>query len=125
MKGKDKYNGNYIDKQGDTIWIQVILNQLGPFCTYCKSEEKLHLHHIIPLSRGGANRIENLEVVCHVCHRKLHKQIGTVLPLKKNKKTDFIIHKPCGQFGTKIRKTDNNTTEYFCNECNCIFYTFY
>lgn len=42
-------------------------------CSKCtKRNQQLHVHHIIPLSRGGSNRYDNLEVLCESCHSKEH-----------------------------------------------------
>jgi len=32
----------------------------------------LHAHHIVPLSQGGTNSIDNLITVCGACHRQIH-----------------------------------------------------
>lgn len=46
-------------------------------CSKCKqnfstSKHKLHSHHIIPLSRGGANSFSNLVSLCVDCHKEEH-----------------------------------------------------
>lgn len=33
---------------------------------------RLHAHHIIPLSRGGTNTLDNLTTLCSECHRRVH-----------------------------------------------------
>jgi len=38
-------------------------------CTDCGSQEKLEYDHIIPLSRGGANTVRNLQLLCERCNR--------------------------------------------------------
>lgn len=43
-------------------------------CVKCGNNYRLQIHHIIPLSKGGSNKIENLEFVCRNCHLKLHRQ---------------------------------------------------
>ena len=32
----------------------------------------LHIHHIIPLSKGGSNRLSNLISLCETCHEDQH-----------------------------------------------------
>lgn len=32
----------------------------------------LHVHHIVPLSRGGSNEMTNLETICVKCHAEAH-----------------------------------------------------
>lgn len=39
-----------------------------PFCEYCGSTEKLTLDHIIPVSRGGPNTLENVTIACKSCN---------------------------------------------------------
>lgn len=41
-------------------------------CEICKKEESYCKHHIIPLSKGGSNREENLIDVCRTCHNAIH-----------------------------------------------------
>ncbi len=43
-------------------------------CKGCKSRGvgPMHVHHKIPLSRGGSNRLENLVALCERCHTKAH-----------------------------------------------------
>ena len=35
---------------------------------------QLELHHKIPVSRAGPDSLENILVVCHSCHTKLHSE---------------------------------------------------
>ncbi|MHA1911411.1 MAG: RNA-guided endonuclease IscB, partial [Candidatus Kariarchaeaceae archaeon] len=40
-------------------------------CAYCeKTEIKLEIEHIIPKSRGGSNRVDNLTISCRKCNVK-------------------------------------------------------
>lgn len=39
-----------------------------------KNRNKLHVHHIIPLSKGGKNVLSNLITVCQDCHEKIHNK---------------------------------------------------
>lgn len=65
----------------------------APFITD-KKFPFLEVHHILPLSKGGTDDIENAAAVCPNCHRRLHysndrkiyreKLITSVLGLKKN-----------------------------------------
>lgn len=44
-------------------------------CAYCSEELEAgdtHVDHIVPLSRGGSSRPENLAVVCGPCNRSKH-----------------------------------------------------
>ncbi len=42
-------------------------------CRYCGSSDRiLHVHHIIPLSKGGSNSLSNLITLCEKCHSRKH-----------------------------------------------------
>jgi 5-methylcytosine-specific restriction endonuclease McrA len=37
-------------------------------CKYCGSKDDMHVDHIVPLSRGGEHRWENLQPLCRRCN---------------------------------------------------------
>lgn len=42
-------------------------------CSYCFEKGlTLHTHHMIPLSKGGSNELNNLVCICIKCHSVLH-----------------------------------------------------
>lgn len=44
-------------------------------CENCRrnsSQANLHVHHVVPVSRGGSHAEENLKVLCSQCHRAAH-----------------------------------------------------
>lgn len=45
-------------------------NQYGLLCAYCANPctECATIDHLIPLSRGGDNRLENLVMACRACN---------------------------------------------------------
>jgi hypothetical protein len=48
-----------------------LYNDLNKKCNLCKKELSLkafHIDHILPLSRGGNNENENLQILCKLCH---------------------------------------------------------
>ena len=49
-----------------------IFHRDGHRCAYCGKTraERYELDHIVPRSRGGANRVSNLVVSCHECNAK-------------------------------------------------------
>lgn len=50
------------------------LVKLGKWFCKCGKVDCLEMHHKVPLVMNGVNRIENIEVVCHECHTKIHKE---------------------------------------------------
>lgn len=44
-------------------------------CSYCKSNINLEFDHIIPISKGGSNTIQNLQLLCRVCNRRKSNKI--------------------------------------------------
>lgn len=69
-----------------------ILRVLGAVCENCgfKSKQTYHhdvvLHHRFPLSRGGYDNINNLQVLCYSCHLKGHPRNRENCFIKKSDK---------------------------------------
>ena len=43
-------------------------------CCYCGSVQNLEIDHIHPLSHGGSNKVENLQLLCGTCNRQKSDQ---------------------------------------------------
>lgn len=41
----------------------------GGRCRQCGSTHQLHFDHVIPVSRGGANTVANIQLLCGSCNR--------------------------------------------------------
>ncbi len=42
-------------------------------CEDCgKTRIRLYAHHIVPISKGGRNTLDNLKAICYTCHLKYH-----------------------------------------------------
>ena len=48
-------------------WNEQLKKQDG-HCLLCESTEKLGVDHIIPISKGGSDDTENLQILCHKCN---------------------------------------------------------
>jgi hypothetical protein len=44
-------------------------------CQDCGSLDKLEIHHIVPVSQGGKNTLDNMKTVCHDCHVTNYKDV--------------------------------------------------
>ena len=100
-----KHNNSFI------AIIEAVKEYLGNRCYYCNSTKNLHIHHIIPLSKGGKNSLGNFEIVCRKCHKKIHYQIEKVLP-KKYIPVEIYCEKCGKRFYKKI-----NWGKAVCPEC--------
>ena len=47
---------------------QVVWRRDGGRCVQCGAEVNLHFDHIIPVAKGGATTIENLQILCAPCN---------------------------------------------------------
>lgn len=54
---------------------------MHPYCELCFQQGKMtqveHVHHKIPLSKGGTHDDHNLMSLCHSCHARLHAKDGS------------------------------------------------
>lgn len=46
------------------------LEKCGGLCQICKTDKDITIDHIIPLSKGGKNDINNLQPLCRSCNSK-------------------------------------------------------
>ena len=44
----------------------------GYRCVKCGSQKSLHVHHKIPLNKGGTNSLDNILTLCERCHNLEH-----------------------------------------------------
>lgn len=45
-----------------------VLAAKGCVCTYCGSDSSITVDHVVPLSKGGTNEIDNLTPACKPCN---------------------------------------------------------
>ena len=51
-------------------------------CAYCGISGKLEKDHIVPISRGGEDKIDNIVPACPSCNRKKYNKLLTVTELQ-------------------------------------------
>lgn len=65
-----EYSKKYKLDNHDSIIIELYSQQNG-LCYYCREElyGQYDVDHVIPLSRGGSNGVDNLVIACAFCNR--------------------------------------------------------
>lgn len=63
-RAKRSANGGRISKRD---WRR-ILDAFNHCCAKCGSSENIHMDHVVPLARGGANSIDNVQPLCQTCN---------------------------------------------------------
>lgn len=58
---------------------QVVWRRDGGCCVQCGAEVNLHFDHIIPVAKGGATTVENLQILCASCNLSKGARIETLL----------------------------------------------
>ena len=53
-------------------WLALV-ERYGGRCAYCGERGALEADHRVPLSRGGANTIDNIRPVCRACNARKHR----------------------------------------------------
>lgn len=66
---RDRFVNEYAKKRAQGVC--QLCDQPAPFMNV-KGEPFLETHHIIPLSGGGADSVDNTIALCPNCHRKMH-----------------------------------------------------
>lgn len=75
-----------ISKKYGTTWkkLRKVYFERHPLCEDClmfgRHVPAEEVHHIVPLSAGGQNDINNLRSLCRSCHVKAHIKIGDRSP---------------------------------------------
>jgi hypothetical protein len=84
---------SYVFVNGDKLSFRI---EMEDACSICGYVDNLRIHHIIPFSEFGKHSGDNLIILCHKCHKDVHrnnitlKQKG-VLDLKWIKQYNQLI----------------------------------
>jgi hypothetical protein len=76
-KAISAYDGQRL-KTADWQIVRIIVFARDDYtCTYCGSQDNLHVDHRIPVIRGGSNSLDNLVTACGPCnHSKGSKSLS-------------------------------------------------
>ena len=77
-------------------------------CDFCKENEGLILHHIVPTSWGGVTSDENCITVCDDHHKAIHQELGKLL----NRMRFLEYIKP---HQDEINQLAQKSIDIFCN----------
>ncbi len=60
-------------------WLDLCLHY-GNQCLRCGARDRLTIDHIVPISRGGSNNIDNVQPLCLTCNLKKYKHTHDYRP---------------------------------------------
>lgn len=58
---------NTVGKLSGKEW-EYIKNLYGNICLRCGTNENLSIDHVIPISKGGTNTVDNVQPLCRRCN---------------------------------------------------------
>jgi HNH endonuclease len=67
-------------------WVQVqVRERAGGLCEYCHASEqwqyvRFTIDHVVPLSLGGADSLDNLALACFHCNRRKTNRLTAIAP---------------------------------------------
>ena len=80
------FSASGLDK-GEEIFCEIC------YCKEGKYKRAVDIHHILPRSRGGGDKYENLIAVCRECHNDCHNHVFT-------REAVFEMHRKTGTITT-------------------------
>jgi len=91
---------------------ELIIRKFKSKCISCdeRIENNIHIHHIVPISKGGDHSLDNLELLCEKCHCEKHPKLKTLID--KNQ-----IYR---RLSNKARFVKSSTKDYNCYCCGDI-----
>ncbi len=63
--------------------LQDLLPKYNFKCVLCKATEKLTIDHIKPISKGGGDELENLQIMCKTCNSRKGNKYKNLKNVKK------------------------------------------
>jgi len=65
LKRRSMLNGTFTNSE----WVD-LCNKYNNICVCCGNSKILTVDHIVPISKGGANTIDNIQPLCRSCNSK-------------------------------------------------------
>ncbi len=95
---------------------QEVLERDGYICKNCGAKNSLHVHHIVPKSKGGGHHIDNLATLCSSCHAKIHPHMENMAKSKSyNLPDNEAIPYRNDSSAPPVFNANHNLS--FCKEC--------
>lgn len=87
-------------------------------CQYCGSTTDLEIDHIVPISKGGVTKEDNLQTLCHSCN--INK--GNIIPPYAVKDSEYGY---CNRCGAPLKKKNGKYGVFYgcANYPNCTYTT--
>jgi 5-methylcytosine-specific restriction endonuclease McrA len=70
-----------------------------------------HVHHVVPMSKGGDHSLENLQFLCEGCHARAHSKNPEKINVRQHNRSREIKFIP----GSKVRTARKQWTCEICN----------
>lgn len=87
-------------------------------CQYCGSSKRLTLDHVIPLSKGGQHRWDNVVTACEQCNQRKSDRTPTEASMPLHTKPKAPMH-PCVAFAEKFWRLSHFPPEIGGNSRLC------
>lgn len=72
----EAYKGRLPDDDWQVLR-KIVLRRDKFQCCNCEDRnDTLDVHHVVPISVGGSNRLTNLKLVCRTCHEHIHPHMA-------------------------------------------------
>lgn len=78
-----------------------IYDRDGYVCLRCNSKSDLTIDHIIPISRGGVNRMGNMQTLCETCNREKSDLIVDYRWIEHMPQSWFNLSMPINELGSE------------------------
>lgn len=87
------------------------LRRDGYVCGNCGGTNELHVHHIVPLEKGGTNNQDNLKTLCKYCHHSIHHKKKLAPTHASARKTEYRTGPPSFYAERKSEPETDTTKE--------------